>query len=82
MDTIDIIKSDEFIIDAQERDDGLIEAVFCNNFTDEQLFMYEPCLDKNDEPVFKCGTIPNPEMYKYNKNLKTWFHSRKTQIKF
>jgi len=81
MDALDIIKSGEFIVDAQERDDGYIEAVFCNN-EDEQLFMYEPCLDKHNEPKFMSGKIPNPEMYQYNKKLKIWFHSKKTQFKF
>tara|TARA_R110000824_G_scaffold373482_1_gene563879 strand:+ start:74 stop:346 length:273 start_codon:yes stop_codon:yes gene_type:complete len=81
MDTLDIIKSGEYIVDAQARDDGFIEAVFCNDEA-EQLFMYEPCLDKNDEPVFRPGVIPKPEMYKYHKKLKIWFHSKKTQLKF
>ena len=88
LDTIDIIKSEEFIVDAQERDDGLIEAVFCNNFTDEQLFFYEAELDKYERPVEYIPPGPVevtgvvPEMYRYNKKLKTWFHSRKTQLKF
>jgi hypothetical protein len=88
MNTIDIVKSQDFIIDAQTRDDGLIEAVSCNNHTDEQLLFYEKFLDKHDElveyippgPVEKTGVVP--EMYRYHKKLKTWFHSPKTQKLF
>jgi hypothetical protein len=78
IDTIDIIKSVEWIVDAHERADGYIEAVFCNNVADEQLRMYEPILNKHNEPVFRSGKIPNPEMYRFCKKTKTWFHSKKT----
>ena len=88
MDTIDIVKAQEFVVDAHTRDDGLIEAVFCNNSTDEQLIFYEDWLDKHDEPVEYIPPGPveatgvSPEMFQYHKKLKTWFHSRKTQSIF
>ena len=91
MDTIDIIKASSFIIDAQERDDGYVEAVYFNAQDEEELLFYESWLDVNDRPVQYGNSIPagsieaerlTPEMYRYDKNLKTWFHSRKTQLKF
>jgi hypothetical protein len=78
IEAIDIIKADDYIVDAQTRSDGFIEAVFCSNITDEQLFMYEPNLNIHGMPIFRSGSIPPVEMYRFCKKTKTWFHSKKT----
>ncbi len=78
IETIDIIKADDHIVDAQTRSDGFIEAIFCSGSMEEQLLMYGPDLNIHGMPIYRSGPIPPVEMYRLCKKTKTWFHSKKT----
>lgn len=82
MKTTDIIKGlNPLILDAQERDDGYVEAVHLTGSDNEELLLYEV---NNGTPVLMEVVDPDsskPEMYRWDKRLRTWFHSRKTQSK-
>lgn len=85
IDTIDVVLSKTFVLDAQERSDGFIEAVRLNNSTDmEELLLFKPELESG-QPVVHESLNPNDkriEMYRWDVNVKTFFHSKKTLSKY
>ena len=80
MKTTDIIKGlTPLILDAQERDDGYIEAVHLTRDDNEELLLYHV---DNNNPILLEVVDPDsskPEMFRWDKRLRTWFHSKKTQ---
>ena len=78
---LDRIRATDDIIDAQLRDDGIVEAVRRISDVDEVLEFY--ALDeKYDEPFWLHDTDLEPEMYKLHRRLNIWLHSHKTNIMF
>ena len=80
IDTVDVIRSKTFILDAQERGDGFVEAIHLNNEDIEELLLFKPNLEAG-EPVIAEIMQPkdkNIEMYRWDQNIKTFFHSKKT----
>jgi hypothetical protein len=80
--TFDIIIAGTDVIDAQQRDDGLIEAIIDTSEqdeydSDETLVFYRGDLNRHGQPIQDL-TIDGAEMFKYNKKLDIWFHSSKT----
>jgi hypothetical protein len=77
LDTLDYVRVTSNIIDAHQRDDGLIEAVT----QDEELKIFHQKMKSGKlvevTNMLTTGSI-KPEMYKLHKKLKVWFHSNKT----
>lgn len=76
IEAVDILRTEVTILDAQQRDDGYVEAVYDKGDNEEQLQLF----DKNAKRVEWNGR--EPEMYKLHKKLQIWFHSFKTLSKF
>ena len=78
LETIDIIRANDNVLCARKRDDELIEAVYSDDGNEELLF-YSDELDKNNLPI-QVLAGEKPEMYRWDKKTKTWFHSHKTLL--
>ena len=86
IDTIDIIRSKLFVLDAQVRADGYIEAVHLNSKDIEEVLLFSSETTDKGEPVLM-ETFTNPkdeniEMYRWSAHLQTFFHSKQTLHKF
>ena len=83
LDPIDIIKAQDNVLDAQERDEELIEAIIDTSEdsgydTKETLAYFRNDLNRHGQPIRVYNITEGSRMYKYSKYLDTWFHSSET----
>lgn len=81
LDTIDYVRAEDSVLCAHKRvSDDYIEAVLDTINGPEQHVFYKPTNDSG-KVMIDSSFDEKPEMFRYNKNLDTWFFTNKVKFK-